>query len=107
MRQLLAYNGYVVSSDVSHSSHWKSPSPLYDKALAIDPTDKVALNGKGSVLDSLVAIDPNYVDALTNKGVALYNLGNYTQAIKYINKALAIDPKGTYAISKKGDILRR
>ena len=39
------------------------------KALAIDPNDKTALNGKG---------------------FALYYLGDYTQAIQYFDKALAL-----------------
>ena len=49
----------------------------YDKALAIDPNDKDALDGKGN---------------------ALYNQGNNKQAIQYYDKALAIDPHYTDAI---------
>lgn len=40
-----------------------------------------------------IAIDPNYKWALNNKGWALYNLGNYTGAIKFYDRALVIDPK--------------
>jgi tetratricopeptide (TPR) repeat protein len=36
-------------------------------------------------------MDPKNVNALTGKGLALYNLRNYTVAILYYNKALAID----------------
>ena len=60
----------------------------YDKALAIDPNDKHALNGKGD---------------------ALYSLANDTQgyenAIQYYDKALAIDPKDSYALNGKGNAL--
>jgi tetratricopeptide (TPR) repeat protein len=33
---------------------------------------------------------------------ALYNLGNYSQAIQYYDKALAIDPHYSYALTNKG-----
>jgi tetratricopeptide (TPR) repeat protein len=37
----------------------------------------------------------------TDKGVALYNQGNYTEAIKYYDKALAIQPNNTYPLYYK------
>ena len=43
-------------------------------------------------MDKALAIDPNYKEALNNKGNALSSQGNYTQAITYYDKALAIDP---------------
>ena len=84
----------------------------YDKALAIDPDDKYALDGKGNALynqgnnklaiqyyDKALVIDPHYVDALYDKDTALngtasasafidrantlYVQGNYTEAISY------------------------
>ena len=45
------------------------------------------------------------VSALVDKGRALYNLGNYTQAIQSFNKALAIDPNYKEALSGKGNAL--
>ena len=45
-----------------------------------------------------MAINPHDVDALNNKGLALDDLGNYTGAVKYYDKALAIDPNDTYYI---------
>src|SRR5215469_14306797 len=33
---------------------------------------------------------------------ALYKLGNYSQAIQYYDKALAIDPHYSYALTNKG-----
>jgi lipoprotein NlpI len=53
----------------------------------------------GVAFDEALAIDPNDVDALNNKGVALNNLGNYTGAIEFYNKTLAIDPKNTFALT--------
>ena len=43
-------------------------------------------------IDKALAIDPNYKEALNDKGFALYRLGNHTQAIQYYDKALAVDP---------------
>ena len=43
--------------------------------------------------DKALAIDPNYKYALNNEGNALNSLGNYTQVIKYFDKALAIDER--------------
>ena len=40
--------------------------------------------------------------ALYNKGLALLNLDNYTGAIKYYDKALAINPKDVSALTDKG-----
>jgi tetratricopeptide (TPR) repeat protein len=42
--------------------------------------------------DKALDIDPNYGDALYNKGNTLNSLGNYTQAISYLGKALAANP---------------
>jgi len=49
-----------------------------------------------------LAIDPHApVGLLTDKGVALVGLRNYTGAIQYYDKALAIDPKNTDALNAK------
>ena len=42
---------------------------------------------------------------LDNKGVAFYHLGNYTGAITYYNRALAIDPSVVFASYDKGNAL--
>jgi len=42
---------------------------------------------------------------LSNKGWALLELGNYTQAIPYFNKALQIDPTLVDALNFKGQAL--
>lgn len=43
--------------------------------------------------------------ALYNKGDTLISLGNYTGAITYLDKALAIDPKYESALYDKGRAL--
>jgi len=49
-----------------------------------------------------LAIDPNYYTALNNKGAALDNLGNYTGAILYYDKALTVNPKYEDALYNMG-----
>jgi tetratricopeptide (TPR) repeat protein len=89
-----------------------------DKALALNPNNKYALNNKGNAflkqgnyaqalrfLDMALDIDPNYKDALTNKGNTLSMLDDYTQAIAYFDKILDIDPNYKDALSGKGFVL--
>jgi len=54
-----------------------------------------------------LTMDSHYVNTLTNQALALVRLGNYTGAIHYIDKALAIQPKDTYALIGKGTALGR
>jgi len=54
-----------------------------------------------------LAIDRNFKDALDGKGESLNGLGNYSQAIPYLDKALAIDPNYTVALNDKGAALYR
>jgi len=41
--------------------------------------------------DIALKIDPNYLNALDGKGWSLNELGNYSKAIVYLDKALKID----------------
>jgi Tfp pilus assembly protein PilF len=45
------------------------------------------------------------VSTLVNQGDALFNQGNYTQAIQYYDKALDIDPNDINVLSSKGNAL--
>ena len=45
------------------------------------------------------------LDTLYNEGLALYHRGNYTEAIGYFDKALAINPKYISALGEKGKAL--
>jgi Flp pilus assembly protein TadD len=42
------------------------------------------------------------VTSVYEKGLALYKLGNYSQAVRYFDKALTIDPKDENALTYKG-----
>jgi tetratricopeptide (TPR) repeat protein len=90
----------------------------YDRALAIDPNNVSALDGKGAALHSLgeyqdaleyydraLAIDPNDVNIVNNKAGALGNLGRYEEAMEYIDRALAIDPNDVNIVNNKGTAL--
>ena len=93
---------------------------MFDKALALDPSYREALNGKGDALYSLgndtqgyenaiqyydkaLAIDPKDTYALNGKGNALSDQGNYTQAIQYYDKALD-DPKDKVILGNKAEL---
>jgi Flp pilus assembly protein TadD len=57
--------------------------------------------------DRVLAIDPSDRHALNNKGNALLALGNYTGAILHYDKALTIDPNDGDALNNKGAALNR
>jgi tetratricopeptide (TPR) repeat protein len=80
----------------------------YDRALAVEPNNLIALNKKGQALvglgryqeaissfDKALSIEPNYVDALFRKGAVLSVLEKYQEAISYYDKALSIQPNNT------------
>ena len=87
----------------------------YDAALAIDPSNLLALFNKALALDNLeefdeaisyynrvLVIDPTDIDALYNKGLALDNLGKPDEAISYYDAVLEIDPTDIDALYNKG-----
>jgi tetratricopeptide (TPR) repeat protein len=51
--------------------------------------------------DKALALYPNYTIALEWKSSVLYSLGDYSEAIKYFDKILSIDPRDTYALVNK------
>ena len=48
-----------------------------------------------------MAINPKHVAALDGKGLVLDALGNYTGALAYFDKALAIDPNNKHTLFLK------
>ena len=57
--------------------------------------------------DKVLASNSNDTVALINKGLALYELGNYTEAMEYYDKALAIDPHHPLALENKDILLNQ
>ena len=99
---------------LSKLNNFSGAIQYYDKALDIDPNNKVILYNKANALikladyakaidylDRVLALDPNYINALNDKGVALGGLGNYSGAIQYYDKALDIDRTFKEAIKNK------
>jgi Tetratricopeptide repeat len=62
------------------SGRFNEAIQVFDKALAINPNDQVALNSKGA---------------------ALYMSGRFNEAIQFFDKALAINPNDAYASDTK------
>ena len=66
-------------------------------------------NNNYSIFPSIIAIEvssdesqQNNKDYFNNLGYELYSLGNYTGAIVYYDKVLAIDPNDKYALAATG-----
>lgn len=49
-----------------------------------------------------LSLDPGNEQALTNKGIALYNLGQHRESIKYMDMALEKNQKNADALGIKG-----
>ena len=86
----------------------------FDKVLAINPNNSLALNNKGAALyglgiynesiayfDKALSVNPGYTTALYNKGAALSKLGIYNESIAYFDKVLAIQPTNALALAGK------
>lgn len=98
-------------------SEYEKAITVYDKILAIDPDNTIALNDKGLCLmnlkkhqlaidecfDETLAIDPKNVYALQNKGAALYDLGRYEESITQgFELVLKIESRNVKAWDGKG-----
>lgn len=77
----------------------------YKRAIAFNPTDAAALNGRGVAKSELgdkqgaladynrsIAINPNHADVYYHRGNDYYELGDKKRAIDDYNRALAINP---------------
>lgn len=86
----------------------------FDKAIAINPDEKVAWYNKGIAYDKLgeyeksieayngaITIDPDFADAWNNKGIALGRLGKNDEAIQAFDRVLDINPDDEYALQSK------
>jgi tetratricopeptide (TPR) repeat protein len=106
------------NSALEGKGEYQDALAYYDRALAMDPSNVSALEGKGAALDNLgeyqdalayydraLAMDPSNVNITSNKGGALGNLGRYEEAIGYIDRALAMDPSNVNTINNKGAAL--
>ncbi len=85
-----------------------------DKALDIDPTDILLLNGKAftlalsgkneeaySVIKEVASSNPDVVYLQDTTAFILYNLGKYDDAKQYYDKALRLDPNLIERLTEK------
>ena len=92
--------------------------PFFEKVLAIDSNNSVALRGKAvafvdfgkyneaiPLLDKALAIDPTDITILDFKAANLAMLGKYNDAIAVYDKALAIDPNDKVALDGKAAVI--
>lgn len=73
----------------------------FDRALIMNPNDTSILGMKRSSLIMNDTRDQREVDDLVSKGIDASYFGNYTRAIEYFDKALAINASDTGALSQK------
>ena len=76
---------------------------LFDHYNHLPTTQSTTIKAPANV--SARQILPNNKYSFYNKGDTLNTMGNYTQAIQYFDKALAIDPKFEDALYDKSDAL--
>ena len=91
------YALYEKGDALNNLGNYTGAITYFEKALAIDPNFKDALNAVQMLSDKKVALYDN--------GSALLKKNNYTGAITYFEKALAMDPNFKDALSGKGDAL--
>ncbi|MGC1932213.1 MAG: tetratricopeptide repeat protein, partial [Candidatus Nitrosopolaris sp.] len=113
------YHANIFSGDLQQAklngAIYEPPTKTHEAAVhkeILRSKTKISIAVSATVIAVVIALAlfnqqtlPNNKYALYNKGDALINLGNYTQAIQYLDKALAIDPKFEDALFDKGDAL--
>ncbi|MFT5367290.1 MAG: tetratricopeptide (TPR) repeat protein [Candidatus Latescibacterota bacterium] len=86
-------------------SRFDRAKDTFDRALALDPKNADALNGKGVIetkqrnyqtaielFEKALAFDPNNAGFYVNKAIAYHLLGKKTDAIQTYQKAIELDP---------------
>jgi tetratricopeptide (TPR) repeat protein len=90
-------SGFISVVDANSGDSKSMRVGTYSQSIAIvKATDITSLAGLYNVpaqAKVVKHIDSKEMSTLINEGLALANLGNYTGAIEYYNKALAINPK--------------
>jgi len=79
--------------------------PLYQRLIALDPTDPYAYNGLGAIFHTVrdfsqaeycyrkaVTYKPDFVDAYNNLGAVLQQMGHVEEASVAYGQAIALDP---------------
>jgi tetratricopeptide (TPR) repeat protein len=88
---------------------------FYDKALATDSENKIALNNKGYTLnlleryeeaillfDHAIALDENFAYSYNNRGLSKLKLGRTEDGFRDIEHAISLDENNSYAYRNLG-----
>ncbi len=93
--------------------------PAFERALAIEPDNVLAKEGKGAlltvtgdyegaleILEQLLKEEPDNAYALSYKGEALRLQGRHEEALAALDRALEVEPGDAFALGTKGQVLR-
>ncbi len=101
-----AYANYTKAIELNH----KMIDAYFNRAqvlLADKEADEDKLKSAISDFDKALEFDSKFIDALYYKAVVLKKLEQYEEAIKTLDKVLAIDPKAVYSNALKKLILQK
>ena len=77
---------YMIATDYFNNKHFKESIEDYKK---------------------VISINPNYVNSYSLMGEAYSELGEYSQALQYLQTAVKMDPKGTYTLLQLGRVYKK
>ena len=86
---------------------YKEAIEYYNKILAIKPDDSNGKTKKEEAEKSLAAQQTPSAEKLFQQGEVFFNEKNFDEALKYYNKALAVDQNHVPSLFKKGNILAK
>src|SRR3972149_6953418 len=97
------------------NKEYDSAIEAFTSAIALNPNDADAYNGRGVAYNDkgqydraiedynkAIQLDPNYAYAYNNRGNAYNKKGQYDKAIENYNKAIQLDPNHAYAYNNRG-----
>lgn len=101
------------------SQNYKEAARIYKKIILLDPSNILALNNFGSLLNTVgdydgaqfllkkaLSMKPDYLDALNNLGISLKLSKNYLEAIKIFEKIIKSKPNFIKAFINLGNCLQ-
>ena len=109
---------YINAISLFRRDQLKDSLSQFDRLLAIQPNNAIAVNERGCVLaqlrqfdaaltsfDRALALNANYAEAHLNKGNLCNELGRYPEALAAYDKALALTPQNADAWLGRGNVL--
>ncbi len=104
-----------IALPLSHLEQHNEALEYYNKALALEPKNTIALNNIGFTLNELerfnealpyfnqiLELDDSFVDAYNNGGYANLKMGNEFDGLRDIKQALQLKPEYSYALRNRG-----